>query len=591
MRVRVCLCVCSRVCLCARVCAYVRAWVCVLWCACLCVRAWVCVLGCVCSRVRACLSPCVGQEVHPALLARCTASQTFEGLWATSSGKYTALSVQEVSDWCVTKCMVGGGGRGRGLRCLGDPRLPPGRPCAVFVPFPLPLHNQRARLWLQRRHVGLLCLGGLCGEEWAVCGVGVPCRPGLLQGGCTACLEGTLCACWLHFTRHVVPRRGQAGPCLLRLSAACTVLVLCLRGQQLDGRCMCPRAPPPPLHPHYPTHTTPPLAPSPIPVTPPLHPPTHFPLPTSPVVRLSPRAQASACEPVLPPGFVTGFVNVASNDVPALQVAVATGVTVALLEADELQFYSSGVFEGPCGAFAQVSSTSPSHHPLARPQKGRGGGGCFLRVAGVAQGPLQRAREVPEAVYGTWRTRGGGAITRGTHASWELGAPEAPYRPAAALCSVGWRLASPSPPPVRGSVAACVLCMCPLTLAGSNVDHAMAVVGYGTEGTSNYWILQNSWGAAWGESGYVRIDRKVCRRGGSGFGAWPRGFGVRLCSCSAPCCCCWRCRGRALGTSVPVLFFCRLRPALRCCRGQVPSGEPSGLCGILTQSSLPVSSS
>lgn len=43
----------------------------------------------------------------------------------------------------------------------------------------------------------------------------------------------------------------------------------------------------------------------------------------------------------------------------------------------------------------------------------------------------------------------------------------------------------------------------------------MILVGYGTtepnlNGTSiDYWILQNSWGSAWGENGFIRIKRGV----------------------------------------------------------------------------------
>jgi C1A family cysteine protease len=40
------------------------------------------------------------------------------------------------------------------------------------------------------------------------------------------------------------------------------------------------------------------------------------------------------------------------------------------------------------------------------------------------------------------------------------------------------------------------------------VDHAIGVIGYGTDETLklDYWILRNSWGNLWGsEGGYVRI--------------------------------------------------------------------------------------
>ena len=42
------------------------------------------------------------------------------------------------------------------------------------------------------------------------------------------------------------------------------------------------------------------------------------------------------------------------------------------------------------------------------------------------------------------------------------------------------------------------------------VNHAIAAVGYGTESTAagiqHYWIVRNSWGAGWGEQGYIRME-------------------------------------------------------------------------------------
>jgi chitodextrinase/C1A family cysteine protease len=43
-------------------------------------------------------------------------------------------------------------------------------------------------------------------------------------------------------------------------------------------------------------------------------------------------------------------------------------------------------------------------------------------------------------------------------------------------------------------------------------NHAIALVGWGTDATTgDYWILRNSWGSSWGESGYMRIDATSAR--------------------------------------------------------------------------------
>jgi len=59
-------------------------------------------------------------------------------------------------------------------------------------------------------------------------------------------------------------------------------------------------------------------------------------------------------------------------------------------------------------------------------------------------------------------------------------------------------------------------------------DHAMPVVGYGTDDAGEqFWLLKNSWGATWGEEGFLKLPRGMPGNGSLGLAANP-GFPVKI---------------------------------------------------------------
>ena len=49
-----------------------------------------------------------------------------------------------------------------------------------------------------------------------------------------------------------------------------------------------------------------------------------------------------------------------------------------------------------------------------------------------------------------------------------------------------------------------IICIC------RQYNHAVAIVGWGTEQGVPYFLIKNSWGSNYGDGGYIKVRRGMC---------------------------------------------------------------------------------